>query len=607
MGGGSTSDMQTKPVMTHTLRKRVERLLDGEYKGDKPLQTLLLLLRGQERHLAIAAILFVIKQSPIWVMPMATRHVLDSVTGTSHGGLREVYSWAGLAAACLAQNIPVHTRYASHVSAAMREAQRDLRSALVIRLQQLSVGFHDSTEAGRLQTKLLRDVDNIGAVLKSSVDVILSAGCTITIAVTIAIIQAPLVAVFFLFAVPLAVGLMATFRGRLKVRNQAFRHDMEDVSVRVNEMIEMLPVTRAHAAENSEASRMRRQLARLTASGRRLDVTTERFAASSWVTFNSFQLLSLLFCAYLVRQHQLTIGQLVMFQSYFTMIVMLVSNTLGVLPQLTAGAESMRSIGEVLESVEVETDDEKRTVETVDGDLRFEHVAYAYPGANRPAIEDFTLHVEPGECVALVGESGSGKSTILNLVIGFRKPTTGRIMLDGIDMAEINFRSFRDHLAIVPQNTVLFSGTVRENITYGLDDISDRRLDEALERANCTEFVGRLPNGVDTVIGSHGGKLSGGQRQRIAIARALLRDPRMLILDEATSALDAHAEHLVQAAINELIVGRTTIIIAHRLATLKSADRIVVLEQGRIIEQGTWLELLNRSGSAFGKAYAMQG
>jgi ATP-binding cassette subfamily B protein len=147
---------------------------------------------------------------------------------------------------------------------------------------------------------------------------------------------------------------------------------------------------------------------------------------------------------------------------------------------------------------------------------------------------------------------------------------------------------------------------VRENITYGLDEISDRRLHEALERANCTEFVRRLPNGIDTVIGSHGGKLSGGQRQRIAIARALLRDPKMLILDEATSALDAHAEHLVQAAINELIVGRTTIIIAHRLATLKSADRIVVLDQGRIVEQGTWLELLNRADSAFGKAYALQ-
>jgi ATP-binding cassette subfamily B protein len=592
--------------MSHTLRMRVERLLDGQYKGDQPIKTLKLLLVGHERHLAFAGLLFLIKQSPMWIMPMATRHVLDSVSGASNGGLREIYTWAFIAFLCLAQNIPIHTLYANLVSAAMRDAQRDLRSALVIRLQQLSVGFHDDTAAGRLQTKLLRDVDNIGGVLKSSIDVILSATCVILVAFSVAVIQAPVIAVFFLLAVPLACGLMFTFRSRLRTRNQAFRRDMEDVSVRMTEMIEMLPVTRAHAAEGGETARMRRQLARLTASGRRLDVTTERFAASSWVTFNSFQLLSLLFCAFLVRQHQLTVGQLVMFQAYFTMIIGLVSQTLGVLPQLTAGAESIRSIGEVLESPEVETDDDKQMVKSVQGDLKFEGVTYTYPNANAAAVDDFTLHIAPGECVALVGESGSGKSTILNLVIGFRHPTAGRILLDGVDMAKINFRSFRHHLAIVPQNTVLFSGTVRENITYGLDNISDRRLAEALERANCTEFVRRLPQGVDTVIGSHGGKLSGGQRQRIAIARALLRDPRMLILDEATSALDAHAEHLVQAAINELIVGRTTIIIAHRLATLKAADRVVVLEQGRIIEQGTWNELLVRPGSAFGKAYAVQ-
>lgn len=542
----------------------------------------------------------------MWVLPIATRHILDSVTGAASNSNHVIILWAAIATACLAQNIPMHTLYINLMSGAMRDAQRDLRSALVIRLQQLSIGFHDDTEAGRLQTKLLRDVDNVGAILTSGGDLIMSSMTVTVVAMTIAITQAPAVALFFALAIPLAVGLMRLFRGGLRLSNKAFRRDMEDVSVRINEMIEMLPVTRAHAAEQGETARMRRQLGRLTASGRRLDLTNARFGSSAWVTFNSFQLLSLLFCALLVRRHTLTVGQLVMFQSYFTMIIGVVSGALGVLPQLTAGAESIRSIGEVLESPDLEIDDDKPRVTTVRGDLVFDHVTFTYPQAQYAAVDDFTLHIQPGECVALVGDSGSGKSTILNLVVGFRRPSKGRILLDGADMSQINLRSFRHHISIVPQNTVLFSGSVRENITYGMEDISEAALQDALRRANCLEFVEMLPDGVDTVLGSHGGKLSGGQRQRIAIARALLRNPHMLILDEATSALDAHSEYLVQQAINEVIAGRTTLMIAHRLETLRAAHRIIVISHGRIIEQGSWSELLNKRDSAFAAAYALQ-
>ena len=194
----------------------------------------------------------------------------------------------------------------------------------------------------------------------------------------------------------------------------------------------------------------------------------------------------------------------------------------------------------------------------------------------------------------------------MNLIIGFRRPTTGRILLDGVDMAVINYRSFRRFLAVVPQQTVLFSGSIRDNITYGLDHITDSRLGEVLEMANCTEFVGRLAKGLDTPIGSHGAKLSGGQRQRIAIARALLRDPRVIILDEATSALDVMSERLVQEAINRLITGRTTFIVAHRLSTIRHANRIVVMRDGRIVEVGSHEELLGREGSAFSRMQALQ-
>lgn len=598
--------MSIEPVASQKTKDRTERLLDGGYRGDRPLHTLLLILQGQEKRLFLAAILFVVKGSPQWCLPITTRHVVDAATRPTPSHLHELGIWAGITAVVLVQNLWTHVLYSNQMSAAMRDSQRDLRSAIVVRLQQLSVAFHDDTQAGRLQTKMLRDVDNIAQVLRSGFELLLNVVVVSTVAFSLALRQAPILALFFVIAAPAGGFLVAKFRGALRKSNQEFRKDVEGLSIRVNEMIEMLPVTRAHAAESRETSRMRRQLARMTASGRRMDFITERFGAAAWVTFQFFQQSCLFFCAFLVWHGKITIGQLVMFQAFFGMLTSMVSNVLGMLPQFTAGAESIISIGEILESPDTEIYEGKQEVEQLSGELVFENVTYRYPNAARAALDSFSLRIEPGECVALVGESGSGKSTLLNLTIGFRHPDSGRILLDGVDMEKINLRSFRRKLAIVPQNTVLFSGSVRENITYGLDNVTEARFAEALRKANCTEFVEMLPEGVETIIGPHGGKLSGGQRQRIAIARALLRDPGMLILDEATSALDAISEHEVQKAISELIVGRTTIIVAHRLSTLKTADRIVVLRDGKVVEEGNWTELMSHKDTAFAGAYALQ-
>ncbi len=600
--------MPAIPFVSFRPQNRVQQILDGQYRGDQPLRTLHLLLRGHERKIALAFVLYVVKMSPNFLVPQGTQYVVDALTHPSPRANHLALIWVGVMLASILQNIPTHTAYANLISAAMRDAQRDLRSALVTRLQQLSIAFHTNTESGRLQTKLLRDVDNIGAVIYGVMNSTVPTIVMITYAMVQALRISPVIAVFFLTCVPAACGLGRLFRDKLQSRNQAFRQDMESVSARLSEMIEMVPVTRAHAAEGREVGSVRRKLSRLTASARRMDITTEWFGASAWVTFQAFQLACLCLCAWLVHRHQLTVGQLVMFQAFFGMIVGSVSGTLNLLPQLTSGAESIRSIGEVLESPELESSEGggTRSLDQLRGEISFEHVGFTYPEAARPAVDNFQLYLRPGECVALVGASGSGKSTIASLAIGFRRPTSGRILIDGVDSAEIDYRSFRRHLAIVPQTTILFSGTVRENITYGMDNIAEAQLQSALDRSGCAEFVGKLPDGLKTRIGPRGGKLSGGQRQRIAIARALLRDPRVLILDEATSALDAESERLVQRAIEELIEGRTTIIIAHRLSTLRAADRIIVLENGRIIEQGSWNELLGREGSAFGRAYALQ-
>ena len=286
-----------------------------------------------------------------------------------------------------------------------------------------------------------------------------------------------------------------------------------------------------------------------------------------------------------------------MLSAFFTTLTASASSLISLTPVISKGLESVRSVGEVLEAPDLETNAGKAQVTSVEGRIEFEEVCFSYPESGQPAVDGFTLVVRPGETITLVGPSGAGKSTILNLLIGFIRPSQGRILLDGADMASLDLRSYRRFLSVVPQESILFEGTVRENVGYGLPDVDERAVRDALRAANALEFVADLPDGLDTVIGERGARLSGGQKQRIAIARALIRDPRVLILDEATSALDTHSEALVQQALGRLVDGRTVFVVAHRLSTVRGADRIVVLDQGRIVEVGRHDDLLQRGGA----------
>jgi len=253
----------------------------------------------------------------------------------------------------------------------------------------------------------------------------------------------------------------------------------------------------------------------------------------------------------------------------------------------------------VLLSEDVEQNEGKKQLEDVTGIFDFEDVSFHYKNSDKPVLNHLNLHVKQGETIALVGESGAGKSTVLNLVIGFHLADGGKVLLDGNDMREIDLRTYRKHLAVVPQTSILFSGTIRENITYGNEHVSDEELERVIKAANLTDLMESLPNGVDTMVGEHGGKLSGGQRQRIAIARALIRDPEVIVLDEATSALDSISEKLIQEALENLTKGRTTFIVAHRLSTIRDADKIAVLADGHCVEYGTFEELMARKGEFY--------
>ena len=241
----------------------------------------------------------------------------------------------------------------------------------------------------------------------------------------------------------------------------------------------------------------------------------------------------------------------------------------------------------------------KREVPSIRGDVEFDHVFYKYSDGERYIVRDLSLSVKAGECIAVVGASGSGKSTIMNLIIGFLTPVSGRILIDGKPLDEFNLSQYRHHISVVPQNSILLAGTVRENITYGLTRYSEEDLQKAVKIADLEEVLKDLPNGIDTDIGEHGDKLSGGQKQRITIARALIRNPEILIFDEATSALDNVSEYHVQKAISACIKGRTTFIVAHRLSTIRDADRILVMENGACVESGTYEELMEKKGKFY--------
>jgi ATP-binding cassette, subfamily B, bacterial len=302
---------------------------------------------------------------------------------------------------------------------------------------------------------------------------------------------------------------------------------------------------------------------------------------------------------YYTRWLPITIGDVVLFTGYFNTITNAVMSLTTMLPDISKGFESIRSVGEILECPDLEHNTGKAVVTAVEGRFVFDAVNFTYPDTDESAVKNLSFQVEPGEAIAIVGASGAGKSTVLNLAIGFLRPNTGQILLDGRDMNDLDLRTYRRFLSVVAQETILFDGTVRENITYGVKDVNETRLRQVIEDANALDFIDRLPDGLNTLIGERGARLSGGEKQRIAIARALIRDPRVLILDEATSALDSVTEAQIQEALERLMQGRTTFVVAHRLSTVRHASRVLVMERGQVIEMGTHDELM-----ALGGAYA---
>ena len=569
--------------------------LEIQFDGRRPWRTLARLYWPERRSVALALVSYLFKASPVWILPVITANIIDIIAHRNDGGLRALWLNVIVGAVAIAQNIPSAALYVTFLSRSVRNVEVRLRSSLVRRLQMLSIGYHNRTDTGAMQTKVTRDVESIEMLSRQVVDVGFFAAVTVLVTMGVTAWRMPVFLPVFILFVPLIWIVRRFVSGRLQSHNENLRKEIEGMNSQFSGMISMIPITRAHAVEDEEIAQLENRFSDVRSAARSFDFFAGTFGATMWVVLMLFNLAGFATAAILSYRGwlPLTPGDIVLLAGYFNTIMAAVLQVNAMLPIVTRGFDGLRSLGEVLECPDIEENRGKQRVADVRGGIIFENVSFNYDktAAASPALRGLNFKVAAGETIGIVGPSGSGKSTLISLITGFHRPTSGRILLDGVDMNAIDLRTFRHRLAVVSQQTILFNGTLRENIVYGTRDVTEAELQAAISDANAAEFIRDLPLGLDTELGTAGVQLSGGQRQRIAIARALLRDPRVLILDEATSSLDTGSEAVVQEALERLMVGRTTFIIAHRHAVLRRANWILTLDRGMIVERDATPEL----------------
>ncbi len=561
----------------------------------RPLAGLLPFLHPYRSVIAAALFALLSAAAATLGMPIAVRYVIDA--GISNSGAVDRYFLALFALAALTAVFASLRFYL--VSWLGERVVADLRSAVFRHVLKLSPSFFEVTRSGEILSRLTTDTTLIQTVVGSSLSIALRSSLTLVGAMIMLAVTSPRLAGMIMLLVPAVIGPIVLIGRRVRKLSRTSQDRIADTSALAGEVLNAIPLVQAFTLENLHSERYDHAVERSFEAARRRIRQRALLTAYAIVTIFGGLIAVLWMGAQDVAAGHMSGGQLGQFLLY---AIFVGGSTAGLSEIWGALQQAAGATERLAELLATRPDDApplhpQQLPARATGALSFRNVNFNYP--SRPthkALDDFDLEVAAGETVALVGPSGAGKTTVLQLALAFYRPQHGQVLFDGVDIAEVMPSEVRQRIAIVPQETVLFADTIRENIRYGRPQADDDAVIAAAVAAAADTFIQQLPDGYDTFVGERGIRLSGGQQQRLAIARAVLKAPAILLLDEATSALDAESETLVQAALTDLMRERTTLIIAHRLATVRSADRIIVMDGGRIVASGTHHDLLADAG-----------
>ena len=466
----------------------------------------------------------------------------------------------------------------------VRQVESGFKLALIAKLQILSIRFFSNTPSGTVLSKLVSDAQFIKLLLHEEMTVLLHLLIDIVFVIIVSLRKMPIMLLFYAIVIPMAAKIISHYMPPIRESKTAMRKKAEISNTAFKEMLAMERLTRSHGVQRTEYQNISAKVRAVQHSAIVQDRLQIRLNNAGYGTTQGFRLLCLCVAVYLAVNGKITVGAVVLFQSLFDALINSVQKTLDEMPQITQGLDSLTSVSELLTEPDVEKNGTQRLPLPVRGEVAFENVVFRYSPDRPPILNGVSFHIPAGKSAAFAGRSGIGKSTILNLLLGLYSAESGSITIDGMDVDSLDKTSYRHAIAVVPQSPVLFSGTLWDNLVYGLKYVSAEQVLDVLKSVGLESLVTKHPDGLWRPIYEGGENLSGGQRQRIAIARALLRNPRIILFDEATSALDRESEQEVQAAIDAIMGRCTVLMVAHRLNTLRGVDIIFRLDDGRVFE-----------------------